>query len=65
MKDKKEWDKIRGLNVDSIVNRRCKAFHELITQYTRRMSIAQGTKIFIFDSKDLWLKRGLIDNGWI
>ena len=25
-KEKKEWDRVRGMNVDSIVNRNCRTF---------------------------------------
>lgn len=39
MKREKEWGKIRGMNVDQIINRRCKNFDELITEYAKRMEI--------------------------
>jgi hypothetical protein len=56
---------MKGLNVDTIINRKCKNFNELITEYRRRMDIDEGSKIFIFDSKDIWMKRVLIDRGWV
>jgi hypothetical protein len=64
-REKKEWDKKRGLNVDSIVNRRCHGFQELMAEYLRRMELEEGSRIFLFDSKDLWMKRVLVDRGWV
>ena len=64
-KQKRQWDRVRGMNVDSIVNRTCRTFEELIKQYTRRMGLSQNVKIFVFESKDGWMRRVLIDRGWV
>ena len=53
------------MNVDAIINRKCKTFYELISEYRRRMGLQEISKIFVFDSKDAWLKRVLLDRGWI
>jgi len=39
LKERREWDKKRCINVDYIVNRNCRTFDNLIGEYTRRMDI--------------------------
>lgn len=64
-REKKEWDKKRCANVDFIINRKCKTFNDLIGEYRRRLGIETVNKIFIFNSKDFWLRRVLLDRGWL
>jgi hypothetical protein len=64
-KEKKEWDRVRSMNVDSIINRNCRTFEELIGEYIRRIGLPEGKRVFVFESKDLWMKRVLIDRGWV
>lgn len=35
-----------------------------MSQYKRRMSLEDKSRIFIFDSKDVWMKRVLVAQGW-
>jgi len=35
-----------------------------MNQYKRRMDLDERKKIFIFDSKDIWMKRALMSRGW-
>ena len=29
------------------------------------MGLNESTKIFVFDSRDIWMKRVLLDRGWV
>jgi hypothetical protein len=38
---------------------------DLITEYKKRMNITEMYKIFIFNSRDGWLKKALLQRGWV
>jgi hypothetical protein len=52
-----QWEAKRKINIDAIISRKCKNYDEMMAEYYRRSGIPPGSKLFLFDSQDAWLKK--------